>query len=105
LHIYPLLVGDADGVDFTVTEVVYTVEGLQPLSPLPSLTVTEYTPVTVGDRDGVGDEEVKPSGPDQLKVVDPPAGLAASATVPPLHIGPSFVGAAVGVLRTVTVVT
>ena len=105
LQIYPLFVGAAEGVAFTVTEVVYIVAGLQPLSPLPSLTVTEYTPVTVGESDGVGEEELYPPGPLQLNVVAPPAPLAASATVPPLQIGPSFVGAAVGVLRTVTVVT
>jgi hypothetical protein len=45
---YPLLVGAAVGVLFTLTEVVYTVDGLQPECPLPSLTVTEYTDVTVG---------------------------------------------------------
>ena len=41
LHIGPLLVGAAVGVGFTVTDVVYTVDGLQPEWPLPSLTVSE----------------------------------------------------------------
>ena len=41
LHIGPLLVGAAVGVEFTVTDVVYTVDGLQPEWPLPSLTVSE----------------------------------------------------------------
>ena len=34
------------GTKFTVTEVVYTVAGLQPMPVL--LIVSEYTPVTVG---------------------------------------------------------
>ena len=37
-------------------------------------------------------------------MVVPPEGLAVSVTVPPIHIGPLFVGAAVGVGLTVTVV-
>jgi hypothetical protein len=32
---------------------VYTVDGLQPECPLPSVTVSEYTPVTVGVAVGV----------------------------------------------------
>jgi hypothetical protein len=35
-------------------------------------------------------------------VFAPPAGLAERLTVPPLHIGPSLAGAAVGVEFTVT---
>jgi hypothetical protein len=41
LQIVPLLVGAATGVAFTVTVVVYIVDGEQPLSVVPSLTVTE----------------------------------------------------------------
>jgi hypothetical protein len=48
LHIGLLFVGAAVGVEFTVTEVVYTVEGLQPECPEPSVTVNEYTLVAVG---------------------------------------------------------
>ena len=40
--------GAATGVAFTVTEVVYTVAGAQPLSVVPSDTVNEYTPLVVG---------------------------------------------------------
>jgi hypothetical protein len=47
LHIGPSLDGDAVGTKSTVTEVVYTVDGLQP-GLLPFDTVSEYTPVTVG---------------------------------------------------------
>ena len=38
-HMVPLFAGAAMGVAFTVTLVVYTVAGLQPGLPLPSLTV------------------------------------------------------------------
>ncbi len=41
IHIGPVLVGAAAGVLCTETDVVYTVEGLQPLSDVPSLTVSE----------------------------------------------------------------
>ena len=41
LQIVPLLVGAATGVAFTVTVVVYIVDGAQPLSVVPSLTVSE----------------------------------------------------------------
>jgi hypothetical protein len=41
-------VGDATGVAFTVTLVVYTVAGAQPGWLLPSVTCSEYTVVDVG---------------------------------------------------------
>jgi hypothetical protein len=41
LQIGPLLVGAAIGVALTVTDVVYTVDGEQPLSVVPSDTVNE----------------------------------------------------------------
>ena len=40
--------------------------------------------------------------PDHEKIVAPPAGLAVSVAVLPWHIVPLLVGAAVGVLLTVT---
>ena len=105
LQIYPLLVGAADGVAFTVTDVVYIVDGLQPASAVPSVTRTEYTPLAVGVAVGFSLVDVKPPGPDQLYVLAPLPGFADKATVPPMQIGPSFVGAAVGVGLTDTVVT
>ena len=43
-----MLVGAATGVERTVTDVVYTVDGEQPGWLLPSLTVSEYTAVADG---------------------------------------------------------
>ena len=40
-QIVPLFTGAATGVAFTVTDVVYTSAGAQPLSVVPSLTVSE----------------------------------------------------------------
>lgn len=41
LHIGPSFAGDAAGIGFTLTAVVYIVDGLQPGCALPSLTVSE----------------------------------------------------------------
>jgi hypothetical protein len=81
---------------------VYTVAGLQPLPLVPFVTESEYTLVTVGVAVGLATEVDERPGPLQLYVVAPPAGFAVSVAVPPLHIGPLFVGAAVGVVLTVT---
>jgi hypothetical protein len=89
-------------VVFTVTEVVYTVAGLQPGWLLPSLTVRLYTPVTVGVAVGFAIEEDDNEVPLQLYTDAPPAPFAVRFTVPPTHIGPLLVGAAVGVAFTAT---
>lgn len=101
LHIGPLLVGLAVGVWFTVAVVVNTTT--QPGCVVPFDTVMEYVAVVVGVAVGfsaVGDDRLRP-----LHVyadVDPPI-LAVRFNVPPLQIGPEFVGAAVGAAFTVTV--
>jgi hypothetical protein len=101
-HIGPLFEGAAVGVIFTVTDVVYTVAGLQPGWLLPSLTVRLYTPVTVGVAVGLAVVEDDNEVPLQLYTEAPPAPLALRFTVPPTHIGPLLVGAAVGVAFTAT---
>jgi hypothetical protein len=63
LHIGPLFVGAAVGVLFTVTEVVYIVDGLQPGLPEPSVTATEYTDVTVGVAVGFATVDEDKDGP------------------------------------------
>ena len=102
LQIGPLLVGAAVGVAFTVTEVVYTVAGEHPGCVEPSVTVSEYTLVTVGVAVGLATTDDDNDEPLQLYVVAPSAPLAVNVTVPPLQIGPLLDGAAVGVALTVT---
>ena len=85
-HIGPLLVGAAVGVAFTVTDVVYTVDGLQPASAVPSLTVRLYTVVAVGVAVGLATEDDDNEVPLQLNTDAPPAPLAVRLTVPPLQI-------------------
>ena len=63
LQITPLLVGAATGIGFTLTVVVYIVDGAQPLSVVPSDTVSEYTPVTVGVAVGFSTADAKDAGP------------------------------------------
>jgi hypothetical protein len=102
-HNGPLLVGAAVGIAFTVTEVVYTVAGLQPGLPEPSVTVKEYVAVTVGVAVGfwaVVDDKLAPLH----EYTEALVGFAVSITVPLLHMGLLFVGAAVGVAFTVAVV-
>jgi hypothetical protein len=101
-QIGPLFDGAAVGVVFTTTEVVYTVAGAQPGWPLPSLTVRLYTPVTVGVAVGLAIDEEDNETPLQLYTDAPPAPFAVRFTVPPTHIGPLLVGAAVGVAFTAT---
>ncbi len=55
----------SDGAGFTETDVVYTVDGLQPGWPLPSLTVSEYTLVTVGVAVGLAAEAEANDKPNQ----------------------------------------
>ena len=102
LQIGPLFVGAAVGVVLTVTDVVYTVAGAQPGCVEPSVTVSEYTLVTVGVAVGAATTDDDKDEPLQLYVDAPPAPFAVSVTVPPLQIGPLFVGAAVGVTLTDT---
>jgi hypothetical protein len=102
LQIGPLFVGAAVGVVLTVTDVVYTVAGAQPGCVEPSVTVSEYTLVTVGVAVGAATTDDDNDEPLQLYVVAPPAPFAVNVTVPPLQIGPLFVGAAVGVALTDT---
>jgi hypothetical protein len=85
-HIGPLLVGAAVGCAFTVTDVVYTVDGLQPASVVPSLTVRLYTEVTVGVAVGLAIEDDDNEVPLQLYTDAPPAPLAVRFTVPPLQM-------------------
>ena len=83
-HIGPLFIGAAVGVTLTVSVVVYTVEGLQPVPGL--LTVNEYVVVIVGDTTGFCRELVEPSDP----IHDHAVALlefALSVAVPPVHIG------------------
>jgi hypothetical protein len=96
------LVGAAVGVGRTVTDVVYTVVGVQPASLVPLVTVSEYTDVTLGVAVGLATVVDDNDGPLHEYVDVLPPGLAVNVTVPPLHIGPLFVGAAVGVAFTVT---
>ena len=103
LQIGPSLDGAAVGVGLTVTVVVYTVTGAQP-DALMLLTVSEYVLVTVGVAVGFCAVVELRLLPLHTNDVAPPAGLAVRLTVPPLQIGPSFEGAAVGVGLTVTVV-
>jgi hypothetical protein len=103
-HILPLFTGAAIGVAFTVTVVVYTSAGVQPLSVVPSLTVNEYTPVTVGVAVGFCKPDAKDAGPLHEYVLAPPDGLAESVTVPPIQMYPLLVGVATGLLFTVTIV-
>ena len=94
-----LIIGGA----FKVTVVVYTVPELQP-EPL-LLTVTEYVLVTVGVAVGLAavvDDKLGPLHA-YINVPVPPVPFAVSVTVLPLHIGPLFVGAAVGTANTFTV--
>ena len=93
----------ADGSGFTATVVVYLVAGEQPDAP-PLLTVNEYVLVTVGVAVGFCAVVEDKLGPLQVYDVAPPAGLAVRFTMPPLQIGPLFVGEAVGLALTVTVV-
>jgi hypothetical protein len=59
---------------------------------------------TVGVAVGLAAVDEDRLGPLHAYVFALPPGLAVSTTVPPLHIGPLCVGAAVGVGLTVTVV-
>jgi hypothetical protein len=85
-HIGPLLVGAAVGVAFTATDVVYTVDGLQPASAVPSLTVRLYTVFTVGVAVGLATEDDDNEVPLQLYTDAPPAPFAVRLTVPPLQM-------------------
>lgn len=102
LQIGLVFVGAAVGVGLTVTVVVYMVVGLQPDAAVPLVTVSEYTLVVVGVAVGLATTADDRFGPLHEYVLAPPDGLAVSVTVPPLHIGPSLVGAAVGIALTVT---
>ena len=106
-HIGPVLVGAAVGTGFTLTFVVYAVPELHPEAVF--VTITEYTvaPVTVGIAVVVAvlREPVIP-GPVHENVFEPtaPVAFAIRFTVPPRHIGPLLVGAAVGTGFTLTLV-
>jgi hypothetical protein len=63
LHIGPLFVGAAVGVELTVTLVVYTVAGAQPGLLVPFDTVNEYTVVVVGVAVGFAVVEDDNAGP------------------------------------------
>ena len=76
------------GTGFTVTEVVYIVEGAQAEPVL--LTINEYVPVAVGVAVGFCNDEVKPDGPDQDQAVAL-LEFAVNVTVLPIHIGPLLV--------------
>jgi hypothetical protein len=101
-QIGPLLVGAAIGVLLTVTEVVYTVVGAQPGWVDPSLTVSEYTEVAEGVAVGFSTDVLDNAEPLHTNVLAPSEPLPVRFTVPPSHIGLLFVGAAIGVLFTVT---
>ena len=58
----------------------------------------------VGVTVGFALADEKPPGPDQEYPVTPTDGFAVNVAVPVLHIGPLFVGAAVGLLTTTVVV-
>jgi len=79
------------------------VTGLQPDAP-PLLTVSEYVLVTVGVAVGFWSVVDDRFAPLQLYIVVPPDGTAVRFTVPPIHIGPLLLTAAVGIGLTVTVV-
>lgn len=102
-QIVPLFVGAAVGTELTVTAVVYTVPGLHPGLPLPSVTVKEYVVVTVGVAVGFCKVELKLPGPVHDQVAAP-VEFAFKVTVPPAHTVPLFVGAATGTAFTVTTV-
>ena len=88
-QIGPLLVVPVDdGTGLTVTEVVYTVDGLQPEPVV--LTVNECVEVIVGVAVGFCKVDVNPPGPVHDHAVAP-LEFAVSVTVPPTHIGPLFV--------------
>ena len=85
----PLFVAPLDdGTGLTVTDVVYTVAGVQPLPTL--LTVSEYVVVAVGLITGFCALDVVPLEPVHDHAVAL-LELALSVTVPPLQIGPLFV--------------
>ena len=89
LHIVPLFVAPVeDGTGLTVTDVVYTVAGEQPLPVL--LTVSEYVVVAVGLITGFCALDVVPLEPVHDHAVAL-LELALSVTVPPLQIVPLFV--------------
>ena len=77
-------------------------DGAQPGWLLPSLTVSEYTAVADGVAVGFSAVDPVSDEPVHTYVLAPPDGLAVRFTVPPLHIGLLLVGAATGVLFTVT---
>jgi len=95
-QIGPLFDGEAVGCAATVTEVVYTVEGLHPGPEL--ATVKEYMRLTVGVAPVVPDVGDTMFEPLQTYIYDPtpPVALAERLTTPLAQIGPLFVGAAVG---------
>jgi hypothetical protein len=80
------------------------VAGAQPAAPLPSVTVSEYTEVTVGVAVGLATVVDDNDGPLQEYTLAPPNGLAVRVTVPPTQIGPLLVGVAAGDGLTVTLV-
>jgi hypothetical protein len=90
------------GAAFTVTVVVYTVDGLQPLPLL--LNVNEYVVVAVGLITGFCAVDEDPSDPvhnHDVALLE----FEFKLTVPPLHIGPLFVAPVEpGTAFTVTVV-
>ena len=92
-----------DGLAFTVTVVVYIVDGLHPANPLPFVTVSEYTVVTVGVAVGFWAVFEDKSDPLQLYLLAPPPGFAYKLTVPPTQIEPLLVGTAKGNEFTITV--
>jgi hypothetical protein len=100
-HIAPLFAGVADGAVFTITVVVYTIPDPQP-EPVPSVTVNEYVVFDVGVKAGflIADDVASEPAHDHVVAVLPLFGLR--FTVPPAHIGPSLVGAAVGTAFTTT---
>ena len=103
LQIVPLFVAPVeDGTGLTVTVVVYTVAGAQPLPTL--LTVSEYVVVAVGLNTGFCNAEVVPLEPVQLHAVAL-LEFALKVAVPPTQIAPLFVAPLeVGTGLTVTVV-
>jgi len=96
VQIGPSLVGDATGLVVTVTVVVCTIVELQPDDVV--VTVREYVLVTVGVAVVFAALVAARSGPAQTKmyVPVPPDALEERLTVPPIQMGPSFVGLAVG---------
>ena len=97
-----MLVGAATGVARTVTDVVYTVDGAQPVPTL--LTFSEYTPEAVGAIVGFCKEEVNPDGPAHDQAVAA-VEFELSVKDPPSHIGPLLVApddVGTGLIVTVT---